>query len=85
VLVSAFVGWIVWGWVNAVRGVARSAPLMYLMPMVAGAVSWYFIGEVMTLNKLIGAVITLAGVALAQYGTLLFTRRRVAVSEVTSR
>ena len=46
VLVSAFAGWIVWGWVNAVRGVARTAPLMYLMPMVAGAVSWYFIGEV---------------------------------------
>jgi drug/metabolite transporter (DMT)-like permease len=85
VLVSAFAGWIVWGWVNAVRGVARSAPLMYLMPMVAGAVSWYFIGEVMTLNKLIGAVITLAGVALAQYGTLLFTRRRSRVAPVTPR
>ena len=27
VLVSAFLGWLVWGWVNAVRGVARSAPL----------------------------------------------------------
>lgn len=85
VLVSAFIGWIVWGWVNAVRGVARSAPLMYLMPMVAGAVSWYFIGEAMTLNKLIGAVITLVGVALAQYGTLLFTRRRTRVPEVAPR
>ena len=30
VLISAFLGWMVWGWVNAVRGVARTAPLMYL-------------------------------------------------------
>lgn len=74
VLVSAFIGWIVWGWVNAVRGVGRTAPLMYLMPVVAGTVSWFVIGEVMTPSKLLGAAITLAGVALAQYGSLLFAR-----------
>ena len=78
VLVSAFIGWIVWGWVNAVRGVARTAPLMYLMPVVAGGVSWFVIGEVMTTSKVIGAAITLAGVALAQYGPLLFSRRKPA-------
>lgn len=74
VLISAFLGWIIWGWVNAIRGVGRTAPLMYLMPVVAGAVSWFVIGESMTVNKLIGAAITLAGVALAQYGSLLFPR-----------
>ena len=74
VLVSAFLGWIIWGWVNSIRGVARTAPLMYLMPVVAGAVSWFVIGEAMTVSKLIGAGITLAGVALAQYGSLLFPR-----------
>jgi len=78
VLVSAFIGWIVWGWVNAIRGVARTAPLMYLMPMVAGAVSWFVIGEDMTVNKIIGAVITMAGVALAQYGSLLYRPARPA-------
>jgi hypothetical protein len=40
VLVSAFLGWLVWGWINAVRGVARTAPLLYLMPPVAGLVAW---------------------------------------------
>lgn len=75
VLVSAFLGWIVWGWVNEIRGVGRTAPLMYLMPMVAGGVSWYVLGEVMTLSKLVGAGITLGGVALAQYGSFLFGRR----------
>ena len=69
VLVSAFLGWLVWGWVNAVRGVARSAPLMYLMPPVAGLVAWALTGERYTGIKLGGAAITLAGVALAQFAS----------------
>ena len=67
VLISAFLGWLVWGWVNAVRGVARSAPLMYLMPPVAGLVAWAVTGERYTGIKLAGAALTLAGVAVAQY------------------
>jgi drug/metabolite transporter (DMT)-like permease len=67
VIVSAFVGWIVWGWVNGVRGVARTAPLLYLMPPVAGVVAWFATGEGYTLVKLVGAAITLGGVALAQF------------------
>jgi len=68
VIVAAFIGWMVWGWVNAVRGVARTAPLMYLMPPVAGFVAWLVMGEGYTWIKLGGAAITLAGVALAQFG-----------------
>jgi drug/metabolite transporter (DMT)-like permease len=67
-VVSAFLGWLVWGWVNAVRGVARTAPLMYLMPPVAGFVAWLAMGESYTWIKLAGAAVTLAGVALAQFG-----------------
>jgi drug/metabolite transporter (DMT)-like permease len=66
-IVSAFVGWLVWGWVNAVRGVGRTAPLMYLMPPVAGAVAWVITDERFTAVKLAGAAVTLAGVALAQF------------------
>jgi len=69
VLVSAFLGWMVWGWVNAVRGVARSAPLMYLMPPVAGLVAWAITGESYTAVKLGGAALALGGVALAQYAS----------------
>ena len=68
-LVSAFLGWMVWGWVNAVRGVARTAPLMYLMPPVAGLVAWALTGERYGAVKLSGAALTLAGVALAQFGS----------------
>lgn len=67
VIVSAFVGWLAWGWVNAVRGVGRTAPLMYLMPPVAGLVAWAVSDEAFTAAKLIGAAITLGGVALAQF------------------
>ncbi len=69
VLISAFLGWLVWGWVNAVRGVARSAPLMYLMPPVAGLVAWALTGERYGAAKLAGAALTLAGVAVAQYAS----------------
>ena len=69
VLISAFLGWLVWGHVNAVRGVARSAPLMYLMPPVAGLVAWALTGERYTAVKLAGAALTLAGVAVAQYAS----------------
>ena len=67
VLISAFLGWLVWGWVNAVRGVARTAPLIYLMPPVAGLVAWALTGERYTAVKIGGAALTLAGVALAQF------------------
>jgi len=67
VIVSAFLGWLVWGWVNAVRGVGPTAPLMYLMPPVAGLVAWGLTGERYSAAKIAGAAITLAGVALAQF------------------
>lgn len=68
-LVSAFLGWLVWGWVNERRGVGRTAPLQYLMPLVAGLVAWLATGERFTAVKLGGAVVTLIGVALAQFST----------------
>ena len=68
-IVSAFIGWLVWGWVNERRGVGRTAPLMYLMPLVAGLGGWLFTGETFGTVKLLGAALTLAGVAWAQFST----------------
>jgi drug/metabolite transporter (DMT)-like permease len=67
-VISAFLGWLVWTWVNAVRGVARSAPLMYLMPPIAGVVAWITLGETFSALKIAGAAVTMAGVAWAQFG-----------------
>ena len=67
VAVSSFCGWLMWTWVNAVRGVARSAPFNYLMPPIAGFVAWLTLGEAFTWLKVGGAVVTMAGVAYAQF------------------
>jgi drug/metabolite transporter (DMT)-like permease len=66
-VVCSFIGWLLWTWVNSVRGVARSAPFMYLMPPVAGVMAWLTLGESFTWLKILGAVITMAGVAWAQF------------------
>ena len=68
VVVSSFFGWLMWTWVNTVRGVARSAPFAYLMPPIAGLVAWLTLGETFTWLKIAGAVLTMAGVAWAQFG-----------------
>lgn len=67
--VSSFFGWLMWTWVNTVRGVARSAPLAYLTPPIAGMVAWLTLGESFTWLKIGGALITMAGVAYAQFGS----------------
>ena len=68
IVISSFLGWLVWSWVNNVRGLARSAPLQYLMPPISGVVAWLMLGEQFTALKLGGAALTMAGVAWAQFG-----------------
>jgi drug/metabolite transporter (DMT)-like permease len=67
-IISSFFGWLMWTWVNTVRGVARSAPFMYLMPPIAGVMAWLTLGETFTWLKIAGAAVTMAGVAWAQFG-----------------
>ena len=67
-VVSSLLGWLMWTWVNTVRGVARSAPFNYLMPPIAGVVAWLTLGEAFTWLKIGGALLTMAGVAYAQFG-----------------
>lgn len=64
---GGFLGWLAWGWANERRGVARTAPLIYLMPVVAGLTAWLWGGEQFSAHKLLGAGVILAGVALAQF------------------
>jgi drug/metabolite transporter (DMT)-like permease len=69
IAISSVLGWLVWAWVNHVRGIARSAPLLYLPPPIAGVVAWFTLGEQFTVLKIAGAVIAMAGVAWAQWGS----------------
>ena len=68
IVLSSVGGWMVWAWVNHVRGIARSAPLMYLPPPIAGIVAWLTLGEQFTWLKIAGAGVTMAGIAWAQFG-----------------
>jgi drug/metabolite transporter (DMT)-like permease len=67
-VISSFFGWLGWTWVNAVRGVGRSAPFAYLTPPIAGVVAWLTLGEAFTWLKIAGAAVTMGGVAFAQLG-----------------
>jgi drug/metabolite transporter (DMT)-like permease len=68
VIGANFFGWLMWTWVNSVRGIARSAPFAYLTPPIAGVVAWLTLGEVFTWLKIVGAAVTMGGVAWAQFG-----------------
>lgn len=68
-VVSSFIGWILWGWVNRHLGVARTAPLLYLLPPIAGLAGWWMTGETFPPLKLAGAALALAGVALVQFAS----------------
>jgi len=70
VAVSSFLGWIVWAWVNSVRGLARSAPLQYLMPPIAGLVAWLTLGETFTGLKILGAIVALVTIMFVLHGLL---------------
>ena len=72
VIGGGFLGWLAWGWANEQRGVARTAPLIYLMPLIAGITAWAWGGEAFSLHKILAAGIILAGVALAQFGAAVF-------------
>lgn len=67
-VLSSFAGLLVWGWLTSVLGVARCAPLLYLLPLVAGVTAWAALGETFSTLKVVGAVVALLGVAAAQFG-----------------
>lgn len=74
---GGFLGWLAWGWAGERRGVGRTAPLIYLMPVVAGLAAWAWGGEQFSTHKLLAAALILGGVALAQFGGLAWAGRRV--------
>jgi drug/metabolite transporter (DMT)-like permease len=53
---------------------------MYMMSPIAGLVSWITLGETFTWIKITGALVTMAGVAWAQFGG----GQRPAVSQADS-
>ena len=73
------VGVFLWGWALRVRGVARTAPIGFLEPVLAGALAAIFLGERLTIARALGAALVVAGVALATIGGT--PREQAAVAE----
>ena len=65
-VVPVYVAWTVWHWIQARIGINRPAALLYLVPLVAGVVSWALLGEGFSWTKAFAAAVILAGVVLAR-------------------
>ena len=57
-----------WNWAIGQRGVSRTVVYQYLVPVVSGLLSWLFLDEPFTPQKLAGGALVLAGVALSRRG-----------------
>jgi drug/metabolite transporter (DMT)-like permease len=56
----------IWGWAIQRRGVARTALFLYLIPVITGVLSMFFLGESFGVIKVLGALLVLGGVLLAR-------------------
>ena len=66
VVMPVYAAWTVWSWVQSKVGVARPAVFMYLVPVVAGAVSYFLVAERFGPLKVLGAAVILAGVMISR-------------------
>ncbi len=66
VIFPVYFAWTVWSWVNKKIGVSRTSTFMYLVPVIGGITSWLLLGENFGFQKVAGALITLASLALVR-------------------
>lgn len=64
--VAMLVGYTLWSWAIARGGVTRTAPYLFLIPIVTGVISAIFLAETFTPWKLAGAMLVLAGTTLVR-------------------
>ena len=66
--ISMLLAYTIWGWAIERVGVGRTAPFLYLIPILTGLMSYLFLGESFNAVKLIGAAFVFAGVIVARTG-----------------
>ena len=67
-VLSMLVAYTIWGWAIERRGVGRTVPYLYLVPVVTGVLAMLYLGERFDAAKLAGATLVLVGVGLARRG-----------------
>lgn len=78
--IATFGGWWLWGIAVKWGTVARVAPIQFLVPIIAGVLSWKFTAEEFSAHKVLGAAVTLAGAATLAYVDRPRARKRDASS-----
>lgn len=63
---SMLIGYTIWGWAIKRQGVGRTAPFLFLIPVITGVLSALILDESLAVFKLLGAGLVLVGVALAR-------------------
>lgn len=61
-----FVAWTVWAWANSKVGVARPSLFMVLVPVISGAVAWWYLDERVRPLQIIGLLLVVSGLLVAR-------------------
>jgi drug/metabolite transporter (DMT)-like permease len=75
IIANALIGTALWNYGNAKLGNASAGAFLYLIPVIAIISGAVVLGEAITPTLVLGAILTLAGVAVAQLGPTLRARR----------
>lgn len=63
---SMLLAYTIWGWAIQRAGVSKTTPFLYMIPVLTGIFSFFFLDESFGVFKIIGALFVFAGVILAK-------------------
>jgi drug/metabolite transporter (DMT)-like permease len=66
--ISMLLAYTIWGWAIHRTGVSKTAPFLYLIPVLTGLFSYLFLDETFGALKIVGAAFVFGGVVLARSG-----------------
>lgn len=72
--ISMLVAYTIWGWAIERKGVGRTVPYLYLVPLITAGMAVLFLDERFGPVKVIGAGLVLVGVGLARRGGVTIMR-----------
>ena len=61
-----FVAWSAWNWVQRQLASTRTAPMLFLVPIISGAAAWVFLDEAIQFGQIVGTAAVIAGLVLNQ-------------------
>jgi drug/metabolite transporter (DMT)-like permease len=81
---SMLVAYTLWAWAIERRGIARTTPYLYLVPIITGACAALFLGETFGVLKVVGAALVLGGLAIIRHATARSDREETTAHDRTA-